>query len=139
MTVKESFWEQIKEETAEEFALLSPEEFFEAPSECYYLAGKGIGSGEHCRAIAEDFFTTMLHQRHYPKYIVLMDETVGFLRKGEPLCAVFSEMEKNGSTICASAKSIALYGWENEIDSAFAESTATILDVLRVSDKVITL
>lgn len=139
MTVKDSFWEQIKEETADEFCLLSPEEFFEAPAECYYLSGKGIGSGEHCREIAEDLFSTMASQRHYPKYIVLIDEAVGFLRKGERLCSVFREMEKNGSTICASEKSIALYGWEDEIDSDFAESTSTILDVLRVSDKVITL
>ncbi|MBQ4092771.1 MAG: hypothetical protein IJC82_05620 [Firmicutes bacterium] len=139
MTVKESFWEQIKDDTCGEFAMLSPEDFFEAPSECYYLAGKGIGSGEHCFAVAEDLFTTMLHQRHYPKFIVLMDEAVGLLRKGEPLASVFAEMEKNGSTVCASAKSIALYGWENEIDPDFAESTATILDVLRVSDKVISL
>ncbi|MBR5328661.1 MAG: hypothetical protein IKV45_00480 [Firmicutes bacterium] len=139
MTVTDSFWEQFKEETADELGLLSPEEFFEAPAECYYLAGKGIGSGEHSRALAEDLFTTMANQRHYPKYIVLMDEAVGFLRKSDPLYPVFAELEKNGSTVCASAKSILLYGWENEIDEDFAESTATILDVLRVSDKVITL
>lgn len=139
MTVKESFWEQIQDETCGEFAMLSPEEFFETPSECYYLAGKGIGSGEHCRSVAEDLFVTMLNQHHFPKFIVLMDEAVGLLRKGEALASVFKEMEQNGSTVCASAKSIALYGWEDEIDPDFVESTATILDVLRVSDKVITL
>lgn len=139
MTIKDSIWDQIKEETADEFSLLSPDDFFSSPEECYYLAGDGIGSGEHRRAVAEEFFTVMVNQRRYPKYIILMDEAVGFLRKGEPLLAVFREMEENGSTVCASAKSISLYGWEEEIDSDFAESTAVILDILASADKVITL
>lgn len=139
MSVKDSLWDEIMNETAEEFAMASPEDFFEAPSECYYLSGKGIGGGAHCIEVTKDFFETMLHQHHYPKFIVLMDEAVGLLRRGNPLCAVFVELEKNGSTVCASAESIALYGWEKDIDADFAESTATISDVLRVSDKVISL
>lgn len=140
MTVKASLWDSVMDAAAEEdFSMLSPEDFFEAPSECYYLAGQGIGNGAHCRAVAEDFFGVMVQQHHYPKFIVLMDEAVGFLRRTDPLCAVFSELEKNGTTVCASAVSMALYGWEDEIDRNFAESTATIMDILRVSDKVISL
>lgn len=139
MTIKDSIWEQIKEETADEFALLSPDDFFGPTEDCYYLSGTGIGSGEHCRMLAEDLFTTMLDQHYYPKYIVLMDRAVGFLRKGDTLLPVFNEMEQNGTAVCASRKSIELYGWEDEINPSFVEETSTILDVLRVADKVITL
>ena len=139
MTIKDSIWEQIKEETSDEFSLLAPDDFFGPSEECYYLSGIGIGSGEHRAALAEDMFKTMLDQHYYPKYIVLMDEAVGLLREDAPLLSVFREMEENGTTVCVSKKSILLYGWEDEIDPNFAEETATILDVLRVADKVITL
>ena len=139
MTIKASIWEQIKEETVDEFSLLAPDDFFDSTEDCYYLTGKGLGGGEHCRVLAEDLFKTMLAQHYYPKYIILMDEAVSLLREGEPLLPVFREMEENGTTVCASKKSILLYGWEEEIDPSFAEETATILDVLRVADKVITL
>ncbi|MGM9567898.1 MAG: hypothetical protein ACI3W6_06945 [Clostridia bacterium] len=139
MTVKDSLWKEVKEETAEEFSLLDWEDFRESPSECYFVTGDALGGGDHGRELLMDFFVTMADRRSFPQSVILMDRAVLFLRKTDPLYSVFMEMEKNGTFVAASAKSIALYAAEDEIDPLFAAETGRIQEILRRADKVITL
>lgn len=139
MTVKDSLWKEVKEETAGEFSLLDWEDFRESPSECYFVTGDALGGGEHGKELLIDFFVTMADRRAFPRSVVLMDRAVLFLRKSDPLYPVLMELEENGTFVAASAKSIALYGGESEIDPLFAAETGRIQEILRQADKVITL
>lgn len=139
MPVKDSLWQQLKAETAEDFSFLAAEEFHESPSECYFVTGDAFGGGEHGGALLADFFTTMVNERYYPKSIILMDRAVLFLTKGHALCGIFTELEENGTAVFVSAKSAALYGVTDEIDPILITETGCILRILRDADKVITL
>lgn len=139
MTVKDPFWKELKEETAADFSLLDWEDLPNPPSECYFVTGDSLGGGEHGHALLVDFFKSMAEARSFPQSVVLMDRAVLFLRKTDALYPVFTEMDQNGTLVAASAKSISLYGAENEIDPLFAVETGQIREILSRADKVITL
>ena len=139
MTFKDPMLRQWQEETAEDFDILPIDDLPAPPSICYFVTGDAIGSGEKGKELMIDFFTSMVNQRCYPKYVILMDRAAGFLCRGHVLNPIFQELEKNGSTVFASEESLRFYGWEKEIAPLFAASTGKIIELLNSVDKVITL
>lgn len=139
MTVKDSLWKELKEETSAEISLLDWEAFHESPSECYLVTGDALGGGEHGHELLVDFFVTMVNRRYFPYAVILMDRAALFLRKNDERYPIFMELEQNGTFVAASAKSISLYGAEREIDPIFAVETGRIQEILSGADKVITL
>ena len=141
MNVKEPLWKQLKEEVAEDFSLLSLKEFHEHSSICYLVTGETLGSGEAelGQELMTDYFTTMVNQRFFPEYIILLHSAVKLLRRESPLYAVLMELENSGTAVLASAVSVAYYHLEGEIDALFPAQTGRLLQILHSVDKVITL
>ena len=138
MTIKESLWDRLKEETAEDFSLLSLAEAEERPDDCYLVKSDSLG-GEHGEELLADLFITMENCRCYPQYILLIDRGVFLAAKGHRLCSVLAELEKNGSTVMVSEKSAQLYGLADKIDPVLFADTGRLLGVMNDAVKVITL